>query len=308
VKVSSKVPGKFAGIRIADYLARRFTYLSKADWQQLVQQEQVDCNEVICDESVVVAKGDTVRCDLPEFESPFVNFDYTIVYQDEWLLGVSKPPGLRVHSLGKFVNANLIHHLRHIRQPAWPEVDLVNRLDADTSGLLLLARDKSVLGHLLRQFATGSVEKRYLAVVHGRPCPASGTIDLPIGRVEGALVPRYRVEPKTGKRAVSHFRTIRTLGKRFTLLELSPETGRTHQLRVHLAAIGHAIAGDALYTMRDEEYLAWRRNPTSLDNMQRQALHSWQLRFFHPARQASLTIAAPLAPDMEQLIQGLAAS
>jgi len=307
VKVSSKVPGTFDRNGIADYLASRFTYLSKADWRQLVQQGRIRCNGVVCDESVIVARGDVIRCELPEFESPHVNFDYTIVYEDEWLLGVNKPAGLRVHSLGKFVNANLIHHLRHVRQPACPEVNLVNRLDADTSGLLLLARDKSVLSQLLRQFAAGSVEKRYLAVVHGSPCPAAGTINMPIGRVEGARVPRYQVDPGTGKSAVSHYRTIRALGKRFTLLELYPATGRTHQLRVHMAAIGHAIAGDALYSMSDEEYLAWRHNPTPLATMQRQALHSWQLRFFHPVRQASCSIAAPLAPDMEQFIQELAA-
>jgi 23S rRNA pseudouridine1911/1915/1917 synthase len=308
MNVSSKVPGTFDGIGISDYLARRFTYLPKESWRRLLQQGRIRCNGVVCDESAVVARGDAIRCELPVFESPHVNFDYKIVYEDEWLLGVNKPPGLRVHSMGKFVNANLVHHLRHVRQPARPEVDLINRLDADTSGLLLLARDKTVLGQLLRQFAAGTVEKRYLAVVHGRPCPAAGTINLPIGQVEGARVPRYGVTPGTGKRAVSHYRTIREFGKRFTLLELSPATGRTHQLRVHLAAIGHAIAGDALYTMSDEEYLDWRRHPTPLPTIQRQALHSWQLRFFHPVREADCTIYAPLPPDMARFIQKLAAA
>ena len=118
-------------------------------------------------------------------------------------------------------------------------------------------------------------------------------------------MPRYRVDRDSGKRAVTHYVTIREVCDRFTLLELRPETGRTHQLRVHLASIGHAIAGDALYTMHDEDYLAWRHNPTPLATIQRQALHSRQLSFFHPIRQAQCTIAAPLAHDMEEFIQKL---
>jgi len=307
MNVSSKVPEAFNGTVIFEYLARRFTYLQESDWRQMIQQGRIACNDVTCDETVIVARGGTIRCDLPDFESPLVGFDYTVVYKDDWFLGINKPPGLRVHSLGKFVKANLIYHLRHVRQPAYPEVDLVNRLDTDTSGLVLLARDKSVLRELLRQFAAGSVDKRYLAVVHGRPRPAEGMINLPIGPVKGAQVPRYGVDRAAGKTAVTHYMTVRELGDHFTLLELRPETGRTHQLRVHLAAIGHAIAGDALYTMSDAEYLTWRHNPTPLSTMQRQALHSRQLQFFHPVLQASCTIDAPLFPDMEQFIQSLSA-
>ena len=301
--VSSKVPAEFEGTSVTRYLAFRFTYLSEAAWRELLCEGKIDCNGARCDETTVVAGGDVIRCDLPAFEAPDVNLDYTIVYEDEWLLGIDKPAGLRVHSRGRFVNANLMYHLRHVRQPAYPEANLVNRLDADTSGLVLLARDQLVLRQMMEQFARGLVEKRYLAVVNGRPSPVEGSIDLPIGPVTGALVPRFGIDRISGKAAVTHYATVRELPGDFTLLELRPETGRTHQLRVHLAAVGHPIAGDALYTMRDQDYLDWRQTPPRQHGLQRQALHCHQLHFLHPVHQTRRTLTAPMAADIEHFIR-----
>jgi 23S rRNA pseudouridine1911/1915/1917 synthase len=302
MNVSSNVPASSSGMTIPAYLAGRFTYLSEAVWCQLVEEGRIFCNGVTCGLATTVARGDTIRCDMPDFGTPEVNLDYSIVYEDDWLLAVNKPAGLRVHSGGKFVNANLIYHLRHVRQPPYPEVNLVHRLDADTSGLVLLARDKTVLSQLMQQFANGSVVKHYLAVVSGRPSPSAGTINLPIGPVKDAKVPRYDVNRVHGKAAVTHYQTLRELSDNLTLLELKPESGRTHQLRVHMAAMGHPIVGDALYTMNDDDYLDWLRNPSTQTGLKRQALHSHQLQFFHPIHQTACTLTAPLAPDLEQFI------
>lgn len=307
MNVSSKVPAAFDGASVLAYLATRFTYLPEAGWRQLLEEGRISCRGRVCDTATIVLRGESVRCDLPAFDAPAVNLDYTIAFADEWLLGVNKPAGLRVHSRGKFVNANLIYHLRHVRRPAFPEVDLVHRLDADTSGLVLLARNKPVLTHLVRQFAEGLVDKRYLAVVEGCPRPAAGTIDLPIGPVGGVSVPRYGIDRVTGKAAVSHYKTLRRLSSAYSLLELHPETGRTHQLRVHLAALGHPIAGDALYTMNDADYLEFRRNPPP-GGLQRQALHSHRLQFLHPIHQTPCTLSAPLAVDIEGFIAQLSAA
>jgi 23S rRNA pseudouridine1911/1915/1917 synthase len=305
MNVSSKVPAPFHGLSVLQYLTTRFTYLPETVWRELLESGRISCNGIPCAPASLVATGDSIGCALPDFAAPVVNLDYRIVYQDDWLLAIDKPPGLRVHSGGKFVTANLIYHLRHIHQPPFPEVHLVNRLDADTSGLVLLARDKAVLSQLMRQFADGSVDKRYLAVVSGRPSPASGSIDLPIGPVTEARVPRFAVDRANGKVALTHYQTVRQISAAFTLLELHPATGRTHQLRVHLAAIGHPIAGDALYTMSDDNYLAWRRNPPPPEFFQRQALHSHRLRFFHPVRQSLCTLEAPLAADIARFIQAV---
>lgn len=304
---SSKVPESCSEMSVTAYLAARFTYLSERVWSDLVQEGRISCNGRCCEVTTIVHPGDSVSCQLPDFKAPVVNFDYSIVYEDEWLLAINKPPGLRVHSSGKFINANLMYHLRHLHQPPYPETNLINRLDADTSGLVLLARDKVVLSQLMRQFAEGQVVKEYLAVVTGRPSPAQGTINLPIGQVQDARVPRFGVDSSQGKEAVTHYRTLRHLTEHFTLLELKPETGRTHQLRVHMAAIGHPIAGDALYTMNDNDYLDWRLNPNKQTPLQGQALHSHRLQFVHPVGQTPCTLIAPLAPDMAQFIKDLTA-
>jgi len=302
MKVSSKVPAAYDKALLVDYLAARFTYQSAEAWRRLVQEGKVSCNGQNCDGTTAVASGDVVTCMLPAFAAPKANYDYTIVYEDEWLLGIDKPAGLRVHSQGRFMTANLIYHIRHRHQPNYPEVNLVNRLDADTSGLVLLARTPDVLRRMMHQFAQGSVEKHYLTVVNGCPSPACGTIDLPIGPLPDTRVPRFGIDLVAGKPAVTHYALIRVLDDRFSLLHLRPETGRTHQLRVHLASIGHPIAGDALYTMNDDDYLAWRRNPPSRPGLLRQALHCRQLGFLHPVHNTWLTMAAPLAADIERFI------
>lgn len=308
MQVSSQVPASHNGLSVLDYLSERFTYLPQSGWRQLLQDGRIYCNGAPCDAGRRVVKGDVIGCQLPDFEAPEVNLDYAIVYEDEWLLGINKPAGLRVHSSGKFVQSNLIYHLRHRRQPAYPDAGLVNRLDADTSGLVLLARNAQVHRRLTQLFVEGGMEKLYLAVVAGCPTPASGSIDLAIGPVREAEVPRFWVGGAKAKPALTHYRTLRTLGNRFSLLELRPATGRTHQLRVHLAAIGHPIAGDGLYSMNDADYLNWRRNPPPPAIWQRQALHSHQLQFLHPVLQTSCTLTAPLAADMEQLIQQLSSA
>lgn len=305
MKVAAKVPAAFHGVSVLDYLTRRFTYLAKTEWAELIANGKVTCAGERCSGERVVMQGEEIACELPAHQPPVVNYDYRVVYEDEWLLAINKPPGLRVHSGGKFVNANLVYHLRHVRQPDYPSVDLVNRLDADTSGLVLLAKDKTVLSALVQMFKDGSVTKRYLAVVSGRPDPADGTIDLPIGPVEQALVPRFAVDHAQGKAAVTHYRTLRRLDSDYTLLALSPVTGRTHQLRVHLAAIGHPIAGDALYTMSDADYLHYRNNPPPTEILSRQALHSHQLQFLHPVKKTPLTLTAPLAEDIERFVVSL---
>lgn len=306
MKYSSKVPEYCSATNVTAYLSTRFTYLTETAWSELVQEGRISCNGNICEMATIVRPGDSISCDLPDFKTPVVNLDYDIIYEDEWLLAINKPPGLRVHSSGKFINANLIYHLRHLHQPPYPEANLINRLDADTSGLVLLARDKGILSQLMRQFAQGQVVKEYLAVVAGRPSPADGMIDLPIGPVPDARVPRFAIDLIEGKPAVTRYRTVRHLTDHYTLLELQPETGRTHQLRVHLAAIGHPLAGDALYTMNDNDYLDWRINkPASPISLRRQALHSHRLHFTHPVHQTLCTLTAPLAPDLTRFIESV---
>ena len=308
MEVSSKVTSGFKNALLVDYLSTRFTYFSAKEWRDLVRNGRLTHNGRSCTTATRVRQGDIVTYHMPDPEPP-EDLHVSIVHQDEWLLGVSKPAGLRMHSQGKFVTENLIYYLRYQHEPPFPEANLVNRLDTYTSGVVVLATDKDVLRQLSGNFATGQVEKTYLAVVRGQPKPADGVIDLPLGKVPGTKTARQQVMAAgEGKTAVTHYQLLEPLGTEYALLQLQPKTGRTHQLRAHLAAIGHPIVGDALYQMNDEAYLDWVQNgrsPSQMPLLQRQALHCAATQFTHPLTGELCTLEAPLPNDMVELIETL---
>ncbi len=305
MRVSSRVRQGVPPGEVVAYLAQRFSYLNVQVWQQLAQDGRIWVNGRLADPATPIRPGDTVTCDMPDFEPPPVNLAYEIIYEDAWLLGIDKPPGLRVHSQGKFVQANLMYHLRYVRQPAYPEAMLVNRLDANTSGVVLVARSTAVKRALDEQFAAGTVAKRYLGVVMGCPDPPAGRIDLPIGRVTSSRLRIRHGVMAEGKTAVTHYQSLAAIPP-FCLLALHPQTGRTHQLRVHLAAIGHPLVGDALYSLDEDAYLSWLENPQPippLHGLTRQALHCQETRFLHPVTGQPCAITAPLPADMTALLR-----
>ena len=226
-----------------------------------------------------------------------------VLYEDAHVLAVDKPPGMVVHPApgarrGTLVNA-LAHRLGVLAGvgPA-DRPGIVHRLDRDTSGVLLVARTAPALEALARQFRERSVEKRYLAIVRGRVAKASGTIDQPIGR-----------HPRERKRMSVHGQRARTAVTRWqvlerfaaaTLVRLAPETGRTHQLRVHLAALGHPVLGDEVYGRGR----ATRAAPPELA-CSRQALHAEELRFVHPVSGERVVVRAALPRDLEDVLARL---
>lgn len=264
------------------------------------------CNGRITTPQQIVRQGDVVACDLPEPPLPDVNLDYQIVYKDEWLLGVNKPGNLKVHGHGRFLQANLIYQLRYNHSPPYPEATLINRLDKNTSGVVLLARDGDTLREVQIQFVNRTVEKTYLAVVHGIPKWTVREIDLPIGRLPSAEgVYRFGVVEE-GKPAQTVVELIRPFPPHFALVRLTPKTGRTHQLRVHLAALGHPIVGDTLYTLSDAQFLAQFAGGGQVDTpLPRQALHCAQTIIWHPQQKRPLAINAPLAHDIRTFLQTL---
>jgi len=307
--VSSRVPAGFQNALVIDYLAARFTYLSRDEWAQRVQDGRISCNDQPCSIDTRVRQGDRVAYHMPEPDTPPSMPQHVIVYEDEWLLGINKPPGLLVHAKGRFVTDNLIYHLRHAPQNPQPDAHLINRLDRDTSGVVLVGKNKEVVMAVQAQFREAAVDKTYLAVVHGVPIPPADVIDLPIGQVS-SLPGVYRhgsdgaENPKT---AVTKYVVIRPLATNppTSLVKLQPKTGRTHQLRVHMAAIGHPIVGDRLYTLTDEQFLAQFNDPQNApppEPLPRQALHCQATTFFHPFTQQMVTITAPLPADMQEWI------
>ncbi len=303
--VSSKVTHHYKQVPLVEYLASRFTYRTADEWLLFVQDGRISVNNQPSNNTTIVTQGDVVRCDLPDPPMPTdVNFNYTIVYEDEWLIGIDKPPNLRVHDNRRYIQANLIYHLHHTHQPPYPAANLINRLDKDTSGVILLSRDTETHIQMQALFREKIVQKEYLAVVHGVPREAAGVIELPIGKLESLPgVHRYGVDAKNGKTAVTHYQTIETYNEQYSLLKLQPQTGRTHQLRVHCQTLGHPIVGDKLYQMSDEAFLAWvqTKEPLPNDLISRQALHSVRTSFIHPHTKRPCSINAPLPQDMQIL-------
>ncbi|MEZ4510645.1 MAG: RluA family pseudouridine synthase [Chloroflexota bacterium] len=291
MNVSSKVPANYHLFNLIDYLAHRFTYLTAAEWRQQVEMGRVWHNGRLATPTTQLAQGDEVGSDVPDFDPPAANFNYTIVYEDEWIVGVDKPARLRVHGNGRFTQANLIYHLRHHH---FPTADLVNRLDAQTSGVVVVAKDKETLRLLHEQFATQAVEKTYLALVHGTFTPPSGQIALPIAK----QAPGQRYSPFVAadlpyaKPALTLYETVETFANAASLLRLWPKTGRTHQLRVHLTAVNHPILGDSVYG--------------NGDNIPRLALHCHHTRFTHPHTGRPCHIHAPWPTDLQTIQQNQA--
>lgn len=232
--------------------------------------------------------GDLLEIKLIENDSsekiPPIFAPFSIIYEDEDILVVDKPANMPVHpSLNHYENtlANAVCYY-YANQGIPYTFRCVNRLDKNTTGLTILAKHMLSSAILSQDVATKSIQREYLAIVQGET-ETSGTIDAPIGRKDASTIER-EINYETGERAVTHYRKIDTKNG-YTLLSLVLETGRTHQIRVHMTSIGHPLIGDFLY------------NPTSCE-LPRQALHSHKLTFLHPITKEPLEFIAPLPKDM----------
>ena len=210
-----------------------------------------------------------------------------VVYEDEHLLVLNKPANMPVHPSAGHYDDSLANRCAArfggVFRP-------VNRLDAGTSGLMVAARDAHVHALLCKALHTGDFERRYLAIAEGVFAGKRGVVDAPIARAEGSAIQRC-VSPD-GQRAVTHYRVLRN-NSRFSLVELTLETGRTHQIRVHMAYLGHPLAGDFLYGTEDKELIG------------RAALHAFSLRLTHPITGQTLEFERGLPDDMRALTEGM---
>jgi 23S rRNA pseudouridine1911/1915/1917 synthase len=229
-----------------------------------------------------------------------------IVYEDEHLIVVDKPAGMVVHPAagnfdGTLVNA-LLHHcagrLSGIGGVARPGI--VHRIDKDTSGLLVAAKTDVAHEGLAGQFARHSIDRRYLAIVSGIPRPPTGTVDAPLARSAANRQKMAIVKESRGKRAVTYYRLVTPL-RDAALVECRLETGRTHQVRVHMSSIGHPLLGDPVY---GRSKIAHRELLNRLD-FRRQALHAAQLGFMHPVLKENLSFKSAVPSDMQELFSAL---
>jgi 23S rRNA pseudouridine1911/1915/1917 synthase len=318
-----------AGTRLDRFLAARLENVSRARVQQLVVQGKVRVNGAAARASHKLHGGDTVEVLGPAARPPLravaEDIPLDIVYEDAALVVVNKPAGMKVHAgagaeddarnRGTLVNA-LLHRYRELSGVGGElRPGIVHRLDKDTSGLIVVARTDEAHRRLAEQFASRRVQKTYLALVHGWMKRAEGTIDAPIRRDPGHPT-RMTTRGSAGRRAVSHWRVREKIdcdwGK-FSLLEVRIETGRTHQIRVHLASLGHPIVGDVLYGA-PRELKAMRRGNVRLParaTLGRNFLHATAIQLEHPGSGKPLAFDRPLPSELVtflwELQQGSAA-
>jgi len=299
-----------SGWRLDRALADALPTLSRERIKALVKSGALETTSgAIRDPSAKVRGDESFLLAVPE-PTPAHNeaqdIPLRVVFEDEHLLVVDKPAGLVVHPAagnpdGTLVNA-LLHHcdgsLSGIGGVARPGI--VHRIDKDTSGLLVVAKTDVAHEGLAKQFAAHSIDRRYLAIVTGVPKAAEGTVDAPLARSSTNRKKISIVGEGRGKRAVTHWRRLQIL-RDAALIECLLETGRTHQVRVHMASLGHPLLGDPTYGRSGKAH----RDLLKELNFHRQALHATELGFTHPVTKNRLSFASGMPADMQELFTGL---
>jgi 23S rRNA pseudouridine1911/1915/1917 synthase len=301
-----EVTPELAGMRLDQAVVGRLPELSRARVRRLIDDGAIRVSGARSKASHRLRLGERVSCELPEpcearLEPEPIPLD--VVFEDAWLLVVNKPAGRVVHPAAGHRSGTLVHALLHhcddlsgiggVRRPG-----IVHRLDKGTSGLLVVAKSDASHRALQAQFVAHSIDREYLALVRGVPRAERGSIDAPIGRLRAD--PKRFTTHRGRLRSARSARTHWSLERRFrelTLLRVQLETGRTHQIRVHLASIGLPIAGDPVYG-------GGRRVAREL-GLERQALHAAVLGFEHPATAERLRFEAPLPEDLRRVLARL---
>jgi len=296
------------GQRIDNFLVRTLKGVPKSHIYRILRSGEVRVNKGRVGPDVRLSIGDVVRVPpvrtaVPERVAKPAGarrFAPTILHEDDALIAVDKPAGLAVHG-GSGIAFGIIEQLRAARPDA-RFLELVHRLDRDTSGVLLVAKKRAALTALHAQLRDGDVDKRYVALVRGPWRDAKRTVDVPLHKYstrDGER--RVRVED-TGRESTTIFRREKTWPDRdppLALLEAELETGRTHQIRVHLAHIGHALAGDDKYGD-----FAWNRE-LARQGLKRMFLHARQLTFTHPVSGREVTVESPMPAELERFVEML---
>ena len=291
-----------AGRRLDAWLAQWFPGLSRSRWPTLIHNGSVLVDGKHRKPGHLLSGGERISYAIPpsvplELEPEHIPLD--IIFEDDDLIAVNKAPGMVTHpapghTQGTLVHA-LLHHCEHLPGIGGTlRPGVVHRLDKDTSGIIVMAKNQASMGHLQAQFKKRTILKKYLAILHGLPTPSSGIIDAPIGRKinnrkkMGIWAPHSRP-------AISHYKVLEDL-RIASLVEVRIETGRTHQIRVHLASIGCPVVGDVLYG---------GRRSNDAPHAIRQMLHAHELAFRHPTAGTPFLLSAPVPDDMNRLREGL---
>jgi len=332
VKHSFHVAKENAGMRLDQFLVAQLAEVSRARVQELIAQNKVEVDGAAAKASRKLRGGEQVKITGEAVRPPLKaamaeDIPLDVVYEDKQLAVINKPAGMMVHAgaakapvgkedaadgydarnRGTLVNA-LLHRFGklaafgktggHALRPG-----IVHRLDKETSGLIVVAKDDVTHRKLQEQFAARSVKKKYIALVHGWPKAASGTIDSPIARDQKRRI-RMTTKTRTGRTALSYYKLLQRIESPFgklALVEVRIATGRTHQIRVHMASLGHPVAGDALYGAPAK----LKSTKLGVIALARNFLHAAELEFTQPTTGRKLHFRAPLPPELREFMKKL---
>jgi 23S rRNA pseudouridine1911/1915/1917 synthase len=303
---------KDEGRRLDQFLSETHLNLSRSQAKSLIEKHHIFLNQKPTKPSAHIKAGDTVSGTLPK-PSPLSlkpePIPLTILYEDSSIIVIDKPSGMVVHPAygnpsGTLVNALLYHckDLGGINGVLRPGI--VHRLDKDTSGVMVVAKEDEAFHQLTKQFKNRTVEKIYWAIVYGRFSQNEGLIDSAIGRHPSERK-KMSTRTKKGRTAITRWKRVEEFYS-CTLLEISPQTGRTHQIRVHLSSIGHPLLGDPLYGRKGRPNAI--HDPflkECVKRMNRQALHAHRLEFTHPRTGERVQFFSPIPQDMKEVLEWL---
>ncbi|HZE99963.1 MAG TPA: RluA family pseudouridine synthase [Planctomycetota bacterium] len=302
--------------RLDIYIHKRKPEYSRTLVQKLIKDGMITVNGHTSKPAYEINLGDRIVCDLPKLIQPHVvasDIPLEIVHEDEHLIAINKPPQFVVHPAAGHWDDTLVNALLH-HCGALPETDeiykpgIVHRIDKDTSGVIIAAKTLRAHGELTKQFQDRVVKKSYRAIVEGEVEFDEDIIDKDMDRSKHDFEKMAVVKKGTGKSAISYYRVLERFDG-FTFVEVAPKTGRTHQIRVHMASIGHPCIADSAYGRRDALFLrdlGATEDPLIPDPLQpilmRQALHAFRISFTHPGTGMIVEYSAPLAPDLELVL------
>ena len=299
--------------RLDKYLHGRFSNLSRRFLQDAIKQGTVTVNGKIGKPSLKLSPGDQISLTLPEPPSkdiPPEEIPLEIIHEDSDLIVLNKQPGMLVHPARGNTHGTLVNALTYYSDQLSSGLGefrpgIVHRLDRDTTGVMIVTKNNSAQWKIARQFELRQVNKTYLAIVHGTPELDADRIKVPLG-IHPKIREKYAIRPEIGKEAITFYEVLESF-RGFSLLKLTPKTGRTHQIRVHLSYIKHPIVADDMYDGKlvYPWQLADAEPAVEEPIISRVALHAFAIEFKHPKTEEMVRFEAPLPKDMQTLLNAL---
>ena len=313
-RVSVHIRSHEAGLSILDFLSQRFTYHNRVQWQKNIVAGRIRLNGRATISDRILEYDDTVEYWPPAQPEPFIDKGFSILYEDEDILAVNKSGNLPCHPSGRYFTRTLWYLLKNTKN--FDYMGMINRLDRETSGIVLIAKNKEATKRCRQQYERGTVQKHYSVIVEGlfpdEPIHANGVLAL---AVDSRIRKKYKFSPTPsndekaipGKFCETIFEN-QVRFKNISLIKATLKTGRTHQIRATLNSLGYPVVGDKLYGVDDTIYLRFISDELTDEDvhrlrMPRQALHAAHLRLEHPRRRTPLILDAPMPPDMLKIIE-----